>query len=155
MLLAKGKVSNLQAILRVGLQRFDHTSSPVQSVSTARSLNIREYRALVDTGAQLTCITRKAAQDSKLVSYGKTLISGVGGLNAHRTFLFHIGFWCENAQGRADDDGNVDLTYFGLPEAEEAVEIPDNASFDVIIGMNILGKFDLNFSRTGEFVLKI
>lgn len=155
MLLVKGKIANNQALLRIGLQRFNPVPPPVQSVSMPLTLEMREYWALIDTGAQLTCVTEKAARECGLRPYGRQHISGVGGLRAHRTFLFGLGFWCESEPKQLLDESEIGSSYYGLPEAEEAVEIPDNNVFDVIIGMNTLGKFDLTFRRTGDFTLQL
>ena len=50
------------------------------------------FRALIDTGAQSTCITSTAAEKVGLVPIGKVPILGVSGLQYHNNYLFKVGF---------------------------------------------------------------
>ena len=138
-----GNVINGQGITRVGIQKFLPRIPGVQPVSQPVAFPVAGgYRALIDTGAQLTAITHKAIAETGLQRIGRRDIIGVNGPDSHAVYCFHIGFECEGASGP---------TYFQWEEPQIAVDLPDNGIFDVIIGMNILGQGDLRFSRDGTF----
>ena len=46
--------------------------------------------ALVDTGASVTCVSKKAAQDAGLIPSGKTTMSGSTGQNTVDQFTFGL-----------------------------------------------------------------
>lgn len=148
----KQKALNDQIIIDVGLLPFLPESQPVQSTSEPISLNVEASRALIDTGAQLTCITKTAILKHGLNQIGVKEIAGVGGQNLHRVVLFHLGVNCESAN-QFDEQGQKNLFIF--PEPQLAVEIPDNSEFDVIIGMNILGRCQWSYEKSSGFILNL
>lgn len=138
-----GKVIDGQGITRVGIQKFLPLIPGVEPVSRPVIFPVAgEYRALIDTGAQMTCITHKAISETGLQRVGRRDIIGVNGLDSHGVYSFHIGFECDAAGGP---------TYYQWEDPQIAVDLKDNGMFDVIIGMNILGRGDLHFYRDGSF----
>ncbi len=83
-----------------------------------------------------------------LHSHGKEWIKGSGGDHVHKRYYFHLGFFCKNMTLLEEDPPE---TYYQLSDLFSAVDIEDNANFDVIVGMNILRHCDLEFKRNGDF----
>lgn len=53
---------------------------------------VEMFKALVDTGATSTCITKAVADKVGLVPIGKVPVHGVAGVSYHNNYLFHVGF---------------------------------------------------------------
>lgn len=47
------------------------------------------------------------------------------------------------------------LSYFGLQHPIEFINIEDNASFDAILGMDVLENFTFTFTKEGAFELNL
>jgi hypothetical protein len=153
MLVVRGKLENRQAIVSIGIKRFRPLAVYDGPSVDALSLPIQAYKALLDTGAQRSCLTHSTISRENLQSHGKRPIRNVHNENLHRLYMLDLGFWCEDdkscgAQG-------LSATYFALPEPVEVINIADNDVFDAIIGMDILQTIDFEFSRDGSFCLKL
>jgi hypothetical protein len=106
--------------------------------------SIANFTALIDTGAQTTCITRAAAIRVGLLSTGKTPIAGVGGVTYHDTYIFHVGFPA-GAQATAP---RLDV----FPQLIQGPELAmTGAPFDVLLGMDIIGMGSLAVEGSGTF----
>jgi hypothetical protein len=147
---ARGWLVNNQAILDVGLQSFVPDYATVADGAPIH-IPIIAYRGLIDTGAQRTCISYKAIHENGLQAQGRKMIHSVGGARTHKTYLVHVGFWYE---GNNDLDSEPLRSYFGMPDALEVIDIFNNHSFDLIIGMDILSRCELTFRKSGEFILE-
>lgn len=152
MLAVQGRLDNRQAIVEIGVQRFDLQFSQVEPHQSAAIMPIASYRALIDTGAQRTCLTHRTIAQEGLRRHGKLFIKNVHNENVHSLFLVKIGFW---AFSGASGYPNTERSYFGLPDATEVINIADNERFDAIIGMDVLQLFDVKFSKTGEFSIDL
>ena len=117
----------------------------------AVSIPIQGYRALIDTGAQRTCLTRRVIAIEGLKSHGKRFIQNVHSEARHYLYWANIGFF---ANGVTEDMSQT-RSYFGLTSPTEVIDIANNDSFDAILGMDILERFDLRIDRTGDFELKL
>src|SRR5712691_9629597 len=53
---------------------------------------IKMFKALIDTGATGTCITKATADKIGLLPIGKVAVHGVSSTNFHNNYLFYIGF---------------------------------------------------------------
>lgn len=146
---ASGKIVNDQAIIRVGIKQFLPQAPSVRPVSSAVQYPVSSYFGLIDTGAQMSSITRKAISEMDLISHGKRMVMGSGGTWEHKRYCFYLGVFCR-AQHRPESE-----TYYQLADPQDAVDIDDNARFDVIIGMDILKRCDMSFHRSGEFSITI
>lgn len=151
MLVARGTLENRQAIVSVGVQRFIPTATAVAPDQKPIVAPIDVYRALLDTGAQRTCLTHKAIAEQKLVRHGKRFIKNVHSEALHSLFFVNLGVWCNGVTEHFDEV----KSYYALPDAVEVINIADNDRFDAIIGMDVLRQFDLNFEREGFFELRL
>jgi hypothetical protein len=103
-------------------------------------------RALLDTGADGTSINREAAQVAGVVYRGKTLVTGIGGQNYHRSWAAYIGLHA---------DANGPALPFVLEEPVLAIEMPPYPAFEVILGREVLLKGDFLMRSNGAFSLTI
>ncbi len=153
MLVAQGKLDNRQALIQIGVQRFSPDFASVAHTQPVPQMPIASYRALLDTGAQRTCLTYRTIAAEGLIRHGKRFIKNVHNENVHSLFMVRFGIWCsENADMGAQDSSN---SYFGLEEPVEVINIADNDRFDAIVGMDVLSRFDVSFSRTGDFCINL
>lgn len=151
MLVARGRLERRQAIISIGLQQFVPAPDPVMPIFAAPTHQMVAYRALVDTGAQRTCLTRSVIAGAGLIRIGKLFIKNVHSEALHSKFLANIAI---NTNGVSSHREPV-IGCFGLPEPVEVIDIDDNARFDAILGMDVLEKFDMRFERSGDFELAI
>jgi hypothetical protein len=148
MLVARGRVEYRQAILRIGIQPLVPEALDVSPAQPWVQVPVTEYRALIDTGAQRTCLTRSTIASERLRRHGKKPIQNVHNVNIHHLYWVHMGFWCEDAAGSY-------RTYYALPEPVEVIDIASNEGFDAIIGMDVLGRGDLRIERNGDFEFRL
>ena len=153
MRLIRGKISDRQILVNVGVGKFLPDIPGVQSVSPSIEVKFHGYRALIDTGAQVSCLTPKAIFGSGLVSHSRKDVRGGDGIRRYRNYQFHLAFLFENTD--VEVGGNLARDFFMLPGVQDAIGIGGNDQFDVIIGMNILAGCDFSFNRLGEFTLQI
>jgi hypothetical protein len=153
MLVARGTIENRQAILRLGLQPLVPAAPPVGPSAAPVQIPIREYRALIDTGAQRTCLTKATVAKERLIAHGKRPIQNVHSANVHRLFYVNLGFWCDDPAPLGAQESHK--SYFALPEPTEAIDIASNNWFDAIVGMDVLSRYDLTIERTGHFQLRL
>jgi len=151
MLAARGKLENRQAILSIGVQRFVPRALDIGADQSPVAAPIEAYRALLDTGAQRTCLTHRTINEQGLVRHGKRFIKNVHSEALHSLFFVNLGVWCN---GVAEHLETVN-SYYALPEPVEVINIADNDRFDAIVGMDVLRHFDLVFDRTGDFELRL
>lgn len=153
MLVARGTIEHRQAILKIGFQPFVPEAYEVSPIQIPLEVPIAEYRALIDTGAQRTCLTRKTIADESLMPHAKKPIQNVHNANMHYLYWAHLGFWAEASS--FPDEPPTDRTYFALPTPTEVIDIASNNWFDAIVGMDILQHYDLRFDKTGHFELRL
>jgi len=146
------KLERRQAIVEIGLQKFVPSARNLQSQDAATAFPVNRYRALIDTGAQRTCLSRSAIAIENLSSHGKRAIQNVHNQQLHRLYFINLGFVCEIER---PDGGENDVSYYAMETPCEVINIADNEYFDVILGMDILEQFDFRFHKTGEFLLQI
>ena len=114
--------------------------------------DIKFYKALVDTGAQGTSITKKVADELGLPPIGKRKIMGVSGARDHNFYLFYVGFVLpDSSKANAGNNvikGKVEIHNRAIEGAE--LIIP-NSNFDVLLGMDILSIGSLAIEGNGTF----
>jgi hypothetical protein len=103
-------------------------------------------RALLDTGADGTSVSRQAAEAAALTYRGKTLVTGIGGQNYHRSWATYIGF---------HDDPDRPALPFVLDEPLLAIEMPPYHAFEVIIGRDVMLQGDFEMRSNGDFSLTL
>jgi hypothetical protein len=114
---------------------------------------VHEYRALLDTGAQRTCLSRDVISKENLQHHGKRPIQNVHGVERHYLYWVTTGFVCERVERVFDPVG--EKTYFGLAEPLEVIDIANNYWFDAIVGMDLIAKCDFRLERDGNFALTV
>lgn len=151
MLAVRGRIENRQAILRIGFQPFVPETFGVQPEAFSVSVPVHEYSALIDTGAQRTCIGRSVIQKEGLRHHGKRAIQNVHGVERHYLYWVHLGFMCERLGALSDREGGK--SYYGLPDPLEVIDIADNSWFQAIIGMDVLSQCSLRIDADSTFSL--
>lgn len=105
---------------------------PVAISCTICPDKIKNCKGIVDTGATASMISGRIAKQLDLVPNGTVTVSGVHGSTLTNTYLADVSF------------GNY--TFLNLPVSEA----DDNAGFDFLIGMDILGMGNFSFSTTSS-----
>jgi hypothetical protein len=143
-----GKHNQSQAFLNVAV--FD--AGIVERVSTSQlgdDFKMHVFKALIDTGAQATCITSSAAEKVGLIPVGKVPIRGVSGLQYHNNYLFKVGFAFGTVEG-ANEVRDANVHVFAKPI--EGAELNfSNSKFDVLLGMDIISMGSLKIDGDGSF----
>jgi hypothetical protein len=151
MLVARGRLEDRQAVVNIGVQPFVPRAVDIAPHQAAVVAPIDSYRALLDTGAQRTCLTFKAINEQRLVRHGKRFIKNVHSEALHSTFIVNLGIWCDGVTEHLDPVHS----YYALPEPVEVINIADNNRFDAILGMDVLIRFDVIFERSGHFEVRL
>jgi hypothetical protein len=151
MLVARGRLENRQAIISIGVQRFVPQVGAVGPGQSPVIAPIDAYRALLDTGAQRTCLTHRTILEQGLVRHGNRFIKNVHSEALHSLFFVNLGVWCNGVATHLDPVNS----YYALPDAVEVINIADNDRFDAIIGMDVLRRFDVCFERSGHFEVRL
>jgi len=141
--LLRGRLDNGRIRIKVGIRPFQ-PFEPVDGVSTAFNLHFHEFTALVDTGAQRTCVTENVVQQLNLRRRGRVEIWNIKRPEEHFTYLFHVGIW-------PDAEDNVPATVFGIGSEIEGIDVGNNRFFDVLLGMDIITQGSLHLRRDGSF----
>ena len=153
MLVARGRIENRQAIVRMGFQPFSPQALGLTPSTPNFQVPVHEYRALIDTGAQRTCLGRTVIRKEGLIHHSKKPIQNVHGVELHYLYWARVGFFCERLDSIHDPLGSA--TYYGLPDPIEVIDIASNQNFDAIIGMDFISRCDLTMARDGEFTLRM
>ena len=123
-------------------------------------MDIKPYKALVDTGAVSTCITKKVADELGLPSAGVRPVNGVSGTSVHQFYIFHVGFVMTapdaglfeidspETKNPLQDFADTHISKLVIEGAE--LIVPDNG-FDVLLGMDILSTGSLAIEGNGTF----
>jgi Aspartyl protease len=136
-----------QIFLDVAIIRPDdlHAGAGTLTASAPKS-----FKALLDTGATATCITKNVADLVGLLPIGKVPIHGVSGLSYHNNYLFYVGFQVAR-NDFADLPGQVMETHVADVYVQGAELIIPGGEFDVLLGMDILSTGSLAVEGSGTF----
>jgi hypothetical protein len=148
-----GDCSTDKPIIDVGLAPLLPRAMPVQAVPEASVFSVTPLRALLDTGADGTSITYSVVRQHNLLNYGKRRVASGGGENVHDTWAAFLEIFYEQV---SEFEGEVSRTPapFIIGDALLAIEIPDNPWFEVIIGRDVLTRFDFEMKR-GKWKLEL
>lgn len=133
MAIFKGRVENGQCFI------FVHVYPPNSRIEYK---DVTPCRALIDTGAQNTCISQKLASYLKLVPVSKIEVLSAAGHVSVNQYLVGLVIPIERLN---------QLSVLGSP-ATLVTEFQANTHFDVLIGMDMLAECTLFVAR-GEFFL--
>lgn len=153
MLAARGRIEHRQAIVKMGFQPLVPDAAALQPSTPDFEFPVHEYRALIDTGAQRTCLCRNVIAKENLRFHSKRPIQNVHGVARHYLYWVNVGFVCEHLDNLEEPEGRT--TYFSLPDPIEIIDIADNYNFDAIIGMDLISRCNLAIEREGSFTLTI
>jgi hypothetical protein len=144
----RGRLDNRRAIVDVGLQPSTALIDGVTPVAMPPIIDIKPLRGLIDTGATMTCITRAVAAQVGLRPRGKQRLGNVSSIEIHTAYSFQLGVWYAVDEGESQ---NQTRGYYAF-EPILGCDFKDNDDFDVLIGMDLIGKGDFSTTRSGEFV---
>jgi hypothetical protein len=152
MLVTRGKLENRQALIDIGIIAFIPTASALFSTNNVAAMPINTYKALIDTGAQRSCLSHSAIAKEGLPSHGKRLISNVHDVQPHRLYYINLGFW---SNGTSSHHSEMQKSYYGWDRPIEVINIADNHNFDAIIGMDVMEHFSFRFEHDGSFEVEL
>lgn len=142
-----GALNSKRALIDVGLQPTLVATGSVAESGSFAQFNISPLKGLIDTGAQITCITRSAAKKIGLVPRGKRRLGNVHSIEYHTAYSFVLGVWYDVENGEVQ---NLTRGYFGF-EPVMGCDFGDNPNFDVLIGMDIISQGDFSIKKDGRF----
>lgn len=122
---------------------------PYHSIPT---IPVRPFRALIDTGASISCVCKHVAISMNLRPYGRIPMIGSTGQSYHRTFIITLGLMCGGND--SIETGAAPSSLFQI-EPGEVAEIENNSWFDLIIGTDILTRFTFTLHKGGDFKLDL
>jgi Aspartyl protease len=116
-------------------------------------------RALVDTGATTTCISARVAEHLKMQPIGKVPVQGVSQVSYHNSYLFMVAFpfalgpgFLAPAALPPPKPGEIQSQLHVLKAIIQGCEFdPGKASFDVLLGMDVLHIGTLVVQGDGSF----
>lgn len=113
------------------------------------SPTLSAFAALIDTGAQTTCIAPKVAQQLGLQPLGKIRVAGVSGAALHNYYVFHVGFPL-TMPGAPGSPPQAQIQILQTP-IQGAEIVSSGQQFDVLLGMDVLAQGVLVMLGSGTF----
>lgn len=144
-----GRHDGSQVLLSVAILDDSVVTRFASAERGAETVTMHVFNALVDTGAQATCITSAAAERVGLAPIGKVPIQGVAGLSFHNNYLFRVGF-AFGVIGERREARMGSLHVVDTPIQGAELNIADS-DFDVLLGMDIIGIGSLKIDGDGSF----
>jgi hypothetical protein len=116
---------------------------------TVQDQTIQIFKALFDTGAQVTCITERAASKVELPPRGRSRLVSASEVRETNVYLFHAAFVLPD---HADQQGSFSgsMGVFGPFEGLE-INAESDDDVDVLIGMNIIGRGSFHVGFHGVY----
>jgi hypothetical protein len=109
------------------------------------------FRALLDTGSQKTMISTSVVRAVGLSPIGKIPLQGIGpNVTYHEGYLFHVAFTFPSPAGLTPGSAQAHTFIYGIPIYGAELAVPA-ASFDVLLGMDIIGSGSLKVDGDGTF----
>lgn len=143
MLVQRCTLEEHRLVVVVSLTKPAVCDSTFQSVFSGN-----QFRALIDTGAQRSVLTRLVIADLNLVRTGHMQFAGLHGPRTHSRYLAGIGLWAKrvdkNRSPREYED--AELTLYSIEEPFEVVDMDNNMNFDMILGFDVLKNHAFNFN---------
>lgn len=111
-----------------------------------------QYRALVDTGAQRSVLSRSLIEQQRLVRIGHMQFSGLHGPQTHSRYLASLGLWVKRIDGSVGSSSfdHAEISLFNFENPVEVVDMQDNTNFDMILGFDVLKLLSFRFERTTQ-----
>jgi len=127
----------------------DDIMNRVSIAGPGDQFDLHMFKALVDTGATTTCITKTAADKVGLLPVGKVPVQGVSGVSFHDTYVFKVAFAFE-AIGTEPDMPVASVQIFDFPIEGADLNL-EQSQFDVLLGMDIISRGSLKIDGDGSF----
>jgi hypothetical protein len=116
-------------------------------------------RALIDTGATTTCVSKRLSSLLGLQPVGKVAVHGVAGIVYHNSYLFSIAFPfnvppnLSLPPGVQPTPGNVTTQLHMLDKVLQGCEFDGGVTptFDVLLGMDVISTGSLVVQGNGTF----
>ena len=127
------------AIVGASIEAASYFANPAEGLSVFSA----PVKALVDTGATSTSISRRTAETLGLAPVGKRDLMTANGPQRSRVYHFQIAMLAEPGEG---------APFFVLPDLVEGIELnSDELVFDILLGMDVISQGDLLIRRNGAF----
>jgi hypothetical protein len=115
---------------------------------------VNVFLALIDTGAQETCISPRVAATVGLRPIGKKQIFGISGMRYHNYYMFFVGFPLGGIPA-GGGGGQAGVQAVRLDVFDQVVQGAELAigpvGFDVLLGMDVIGKGSLAVEGSGTY----
>ena len=134
-------------IIQVAIFPFNFT--PPNPAPGQAPFQVTLYNALIDTGASCTCISAKVCTDLKLTPIGKQTVGGVHGKSAANQYQFQVAV--PFGQGQVNPSGTSNVSFF--IRSTVGVEVVPSASFDILLGRDVLCMGSLTLGYDGHGML--
>jgi gag-polyprotein putative aspartyl protease len=123
-------------------------------LNTGRLVNLQlhNFKALFDTGAQVTCISQRVADKLQLIPRGRGRIVSASETKETNTYVFYVGFVMTAAPAAAAGGYSGQMNVFGLFEGLE-IHAEDDDDVDVLIGMDVLARGNFTVGFDGRYLL--
>jgi gag-polyprotein putative aspartyl protease len=115
---------------------------------------VRPFKALIDTGATSTMVTKGLVQTLGLQPATKLQYRNMNGLIWATAYLFHVVFWgtIVPLAGDSNEDGESQVSSMHvLKKVITGGEIENQDSFDVLLGMDVIATGNLTIRSDGTF----
>lgn len=147
MLVQRCRLEHHRLIIPVGVGK-----PHLQSGAFASSFPVDQYRALVDTGAQRTVLSRTLISKHNLLRVGHIQFASLHGPKTHSRFLAAITLWAKrvNDTDTPHDFERAEITPFVIDDPFEVVDMDDNTNFDLILGFDVLRSFSFGFDSPNQ-----
>ena len=121
---------------------------------------LKGYTALLDTGAQATCIRKNIVDDLGLQPSGWSQMVGVGGVVDCEKYMVDLTIAITETQPVLDKSGKITNQQLstigkGFPNINASLLSGDNFNFDVLIGMDVIQQCHLTIHTGNQFTLCI
>ena len=136
-----GHLQNKRILVPIGIRAF--SDDPF----VPENFNFYQFRALVDTGATCTSISRNVVNRVGLKGRGQVPVGNVKRTEMHESYLFYVGIW-------PDSHSEAPPAIFGIGDAVLGIDGGDSRFYDVILGMDIIMRGALRLAKGGHFSLE-
>lgn len=145
MLVQRCTLDQHRLIIRVSI-----TKPIFPSGNISNSFSQQNYRALIDTGAQRSVITRSVISEQNLMRTGHMQFASLHGPQTHSRYLADIAIWTKRVgeNATASQYEKAELTLYKMPEAFEIADMQNNENFDMILGFDVLKYFSFRFDAS-------
>jgi hypothetical protein len=124
---------------------------PVLPPGVVRPHQPASFKALFDTGAQVSCVSQRVALTVGLRPRGRTLFASASEVKETNLLLFNIGF-IQVVRTALLSEGTSGATFVFGPLQGLEIHAAATDDVDVLVGMDVLGRGALHLSFDGRFI---